>query len=462
MDQFLERFHQVSDTASGAGFYKGLMTAMIELGAFIGAFNMGWIADRISRKYAIVVASIIFVIGSAIQTAAMDYAMLVVGRLIGGCGAGMMSMIAPLYISEVSPQEIRGSLLVLEQFSIVFGIIISYWITFGTRYMAGEWSYRLPFLLQILPALLLGSAVFLLPFSPRWLASKDRDEECLQSLCRLRQVPRDDPRVQAEWLEIRAEVAFQREVMEKRHPGLVSQRGKGGGLFVAIKLELAGYMECFRHGYAKRTMVGIMVSFFQQFVGINALIYYSPSLFQTMLVDKQPPLMSCSHDRTDFFNLQRGIGYEMRLILAGVLNVTQIVGVVTSFYTMDAWGRRALLLIGSSVMTVCHVVIAVLVGLYYSSWATNVDKGWVSVAFLFIYMLFFGATWGPVPWGKFSSNLPTTYSLCHPLLHRLLIFCAIALPSEIFPSSIRAHGVSWSTCSIVSHPSLSLSLSLST
>lgn len=393
MDQFLDRFQQVSDTASGAGFYKGLMTAMIELGAFIGAFNMGWIADRLSRKYAIVVASVVFVVGSALQTGAVDYAMLVVSRLIGGVGVGMLSMVAPLYISEVSPQEIRGSLLVLEQFSIVFGIIVSYWITFGTRYMAGEWSYRLPFLIQIFPALLLGSCVFLLPFSPRWLASQGRDDECLASLLRLRQVPADDPRVQAEWLEIRAEVTFQREVMERRHPGLVSEKlSKKGGWAAAIKLELAGYVECFRHGYAKRTMVGIMVGFFQQFVGINALIYYSPSLFETM-----------------------GIGYEMRLVLAGILNITQIVGVASSFYTMDAWGRRTLLIVGSAVMTVCHIVIAVLVGLYYNSWDTNVDKGWVSVAFLFIYMLFFGATWGPVTWGTFfhlsSSLIPSMLTL---------------------------------------------------
>lgn len=264
MHQFLDRFHEVSETAPGAGFYKGLMTAMIELGAFIGAFNMGWIADRISRKYAIVVASIVFVIGSAIQTAAIDYAMLVVGRLIGGGGAGMLSMIAPLYISEVSPQEIRGSLLVLEQFSIVFGIIISYWITFGTRFIPGEWSYRLPFLIQIFPALVLGSLVFFLPFSPRWLASKDRNEECLASLCKLRQVPVSDPRLQAEWLEIRAEVAFQREVMEKRHPGLVSEKINSSGLLTAIKLELSGYGECWRHGYAKRTLIGCGIGFFQQ------------------------------------------------------------------------------------------------------------------------------------------------------------------------------------------------------
>ena len=86
MPQFLSRFSQVSDTAPGAGFDKGLLTAMIELGALIGAINQGWIADQISRKYSIVVAVIIFTTGSVLQTASVDYAMLVVARLIGGIG----------------------------------------------------------------------------------------------------------------------------------------------------------------------------------------------------------------------------------------------------------------------------------------------------------------------------------------------------------------------------------------
>lgn len=102
MDQFLERFTEVSPSAPGAGFWKGLMTAMIELGALLGALNQGWIADRISRRYSIIVAVIIFTIGSILQTAAMDYAMLTVARFIGGVGIGMLSMVAPLYISEIS------------------------------------------------------------------------------------------------------------------------------------------------------------------------------------------------------------------------------------------------------------------------------------------------------------------------------------------------------------------------
>ncbi|KAL2220494.1 hypothetical protein M432DRAFT_609395 [Thermoascus aurantiacus ATCC 26904] len=288
-----------------------------------------------------------------------------------------------------------GSLLVLEEFSIVFGIIIAFWITFGTRYIPNEWSYRLPFLLQMLPALLLGVAVLFLPFSPRWLASKGRDEESLASLCKLRNLPSTDPRVQAEWRDIRAEVAFHKEVSEKEHPGLVASSRTSS--WAATKLEIAGYLDCFRQGYWRRTIVGVGLMFFQQFVGINALIYYSPTLFSTM-----------------------GVQGNMQLVLSGILNVTQIVGVITSLYTMDQYGRRPLLLLGSVGMTICHIIIAVLVGLYNETWSIHKDKGWVSVAFLFIYMLVFGMTWGPVPW---------------------------AMPSEIFPSVLRGKGVAWSTCS---------------
>jgi hypothetical protein len=88
MDQFLERFPRVSTAASGAGFWKGLMTAMLELGALVGALFAGYLADKLSRKYSIVVAVAVFTVGSILQTAAVEYAMLTVGRLIGGLGIG--------------------------------------------------------------------------------------------------------------------------------------------------------------------------------------------------------------------------------------------------------------------------------------------------------------------------------------------------------------------------------------
>lgn len=89
------------------------------------------------------------------------------------------------------------------------------------------------------------------------------------------------------------------------------------------------------------------------------------------------------------------MNYNMRLVLGGVLNVTQLVGVSTSLYTMDAYGRRPLLLIGSVCMTIAHVIIAVLVGLYYDDWTNHKAQGWVAVGFLFFYMLAFGCTYGP-------------------------------------------------------------------
>lgn len=136
---------------------------------------------------------------------------------------------------------------------------------------------------------------------------------------------------------------------------------------------------------------------FDRFVGINALIYYSPTLFATM-----------------------GLDHNMQLIMSGVLNCVQLVGVIPSLWTMDRFGRRSLLLTGAVGMTISQAVIAILVGLYSNDWPSHTTQGWVSVAFLLMYMFVFGATWGPVPW---------------------------ALPSEVFPSSLRAKGVAISTCS---------------
>ncbi|KNG47618.1 general substrate transporter [Stemphylium lycopersici] len=392
MEQFLGRFPRVSDEASGAGFWKGLMTAMLELGALIGALFAGWIADKLSRKYSIVVSVIVFTIGSILQTAAMDYAMLTIGRLIGGAGIGALATIAPLYISEIAPPEIRGVLLVLQEFSIVLGIVVAFWTTYGTRYMAGEWAWRLPFLIQMIPGLVLGAGIVFLPFSPRWLASKGRDDEALVVLAKLRKLPTDDARVFQEWCEIRAEVAFNHEVSVERHPNLQAKTRMN-----EFKLEVQSWLDCFRHGCWKRTVVGVGIMFFQQFVGINALIYYSPSLFETL-----------------------GQDYEMQLLLSGIINCTQLVGVVTSLWTMDRFGRRPLLLAGAGLMFICHLIIAVLVGKFGGRWVDYAVEGWVAVAFLFFFMFSFGATWGPVPW---------------------------AMPSEIFPSSLRAKGVALSTCS---------------
>ncbi|RSM15003.1 hypothetical protein CEP52_001144 [Fusarium oligoseptatum] len=117
-----------------------------------------------------------------------------------------------LYLRDLTP-EIRGSLLVFEELSIVVGIVVSFWITYGAKDIQGHWSWQLPFLLQIFPGVLLGIGAFFLSFSPRWLASKGRHEEALTTLARLRALPTDDVRVRAEWTDIVAEARFQEVVL---------------------------------------------------------------------------------------------------------------------------------------------------------------------------------------------------------------------------------------------------------
>lgn len=134
MDQFRETYPETSPDSPRYGFHTGFMTAMLELGAFVGCLFFPAIADRISRKWGLTVATVFFVVGAIIQTAAPDYDTLVAGRFIGGIGVGTLAMGAPLYISEVAPPTWRGSLLVMEAISIVIGAIVAYWLTYGTRY----------------------------------------------------------------------------------------------------------------------------------------------------------------------------------------------------------------------------------------------------------------------------------------------------------------------------------------
>jgi MFS family permease len=149
--------------------------------------------------------------------------------------------------------------LVLEEWCIVLGIVIAFWITYGTRYMTGEWAWRLPFLLQMIPGFVLAVGVYALPFSPRWLASKGRDTEALESLCRLRSLPASDKRVRQELMDIQAEVRFHQQMNKEKHPDL-----QGGGIKKSILQELSSWADCFKKGCWRRTHIGIGLGFFQQ------------------------------------------------------------------------------------------------------------------------------------------------------------------------------------------------------
>ncbi|KAI0905178.1 general substrate transporter [Ustulina deusta] len=378
MDQFLAVFPR-----AGTAFGSSLVTSLLLLGAFVGVIFLPYVVDRISRKRAIVVCVFIFTVGAVIQTAARNYNTLSAGRFIGGIGTGTLALSAPLYISEIAPSNLRGTLLVLESISIVSGVVIAFWITYGTRFLHSEASFRLPFALQIVPAIILGLSILFFPYSPRWLALVNRNDECLASLAKLRGLPQTDLRVQKEYQGIVTEVEVQRAMQERRHP---KKRG--------LSLEILQWTDLLSRKMWRRTVVGVGVSFFQQFMGINAFIYYAPTLFREL-----------------------GQSYESSLTLSGVFNVLQLVTVIVCFFIIDKVGRRWLAIVGAVGECVSYVIIAVLSGLYEDNWLDHRAAAWVSIAFAFVFILSFGLSYSPLAW---------------------------ALPTEVFPTSVRSKGVALS------------------
>ncbi|KAI1034846.1 hypothetical protein LB504_004840 [Fusarium proliferatum] len=379
----MPQFHDVFPMAA-SGFGKGFMTGMLEFGAFLGCFFMPWMADKISRKKALAVVVVIFNIGAILQTAAVNYEMLVLGRTVGGIGVGTLALGAPLYISEISPPNLRGTLLVLESISICAGVVVSFYITYGTRHLEGEIAFRLPLGLQMVSATVVGVGILFFPYSPRWLALVGRTEDALSNLSRMRRLPPDDSRVLIEYQGIIAEAQFQKTVLERRHPG------KQG-----FKLEVLTWLDLFNHKTWRRTAVGCGILFFQQFSGINAFIYYAPTLFQSL-----------------------GQSEEMSLTMSGIFNVLQLVAVGVCFFIIDRVGRRPLAIFGGVGGAVSWGIMAILVGIFSHDWKANAAAGWGCVAMAFIFILCYGVSYSPLGW---------------------------ALPSEVFPSATRSKGVALST-----------------
>ncbi|RSL96727.1 hypothetical protein CDV31_013331 [Fusarium ambrosium] len=370
MPQFQQTFPEIAPGHSRYGFNTGFMTGM-------------W-----SSGHLLAVSTAFFCVGAIIQTAANNYSTLAAGRTIGGVGVGTLAMGAPLYISEIAPPNLRGSLLVLEAISIVIGAIIAYWVTYGSRDISGDWAFRLPFLLQMAPALAVGIGIQFFPFSPRWLAMRHRNQDALDSLAKLRRLPGADARVQQEWKGIIREVEIQELLLEREH----------GAATNAVLLEFQQWGDLFKPKYIRRTTVALAIPFFQQFSGINAFVYYAPIFFAAL-----------------------GQDYEMSLILSGMVNICQFVAGIPTFLFLDKVGRRKLAIFGGIAMGILHMIMAGVVNKYNNKWADHPGIGWFGVALIYIYVLAYASSYGPLAW---------------------------TLPAEVFPSSKRAKGVGAATAMV--------------
>ncbi|KJA19470.1 hypothetical protein HYPSUDRAFT_44224 [Hypholoma sublateritium FD-334 SS-4] len=365
----------VSDTGK-----KGWLVSILELGAWFGVLVTGYLADKLSRKYTIVLAVVIFCVGVIVQSTAFGPSSIYGGRFVTGLGVGSLSMAVPLYNAEIAPPEVRGSLVALQQLAITFGIMVSFWIDFGTNYIGGtgagqhEAAWRIPLALQLVPAIILGVGILFMPFSPRWLVNQGRDDEALEVLSKARNMPPDSEIVQIEFLEIRAQYLFEKETSEINFP-----QYQDGSWSSNFKLGVYDYLRLVTdRTLLYRVAVGTLTMFFQQWTGINAILYYAPTIFQSLGLT----------------------GNALSLLATGVVGIATFLSTIPAVIWIDKVGRKPVLVSGAFLMAACHIISS---------------AGWVACVFVWIFAIGFGYSWGP---------------------------CAWILVAEIWPLSVRGKGLS--------------------
>ncbi|KAK9378023.1 general substrate transporter [Kockiozyma suomiensis] len=392
MSSFAKTVHPESISNPTA---RGLLTAILELGAWVGALSNGYIADKLGRKLCVDVAVFVFVIGVIVQACATAPSYILGGRFITGLGVGSLSMVVPLYNAELAPAEIRGALVSLQQLSITAGIMISYWIGYGTNFIGGtgdgqsKAAWLIPICIQIAPALILGVGINFMPQSPRWLMSVGREEECLQTISRIRRVDTENELVALEFLEIKAQHIFDQETSQRLFPEYQNHTFKSD-----FMLGFHAYARLFTNrALFKRTLVSILIMMFQQWTGINAILYYAPFIFQDLGLT----------------------GNTVSLLASGVVGVVMFLATIPAVLYIDNLGRKPVLICGAIGMAICHFVIAGISASFDGSWDQHSAAGWVAVVFVWIFVVHFGYSWGPGAW---------------------------VVIAEIFPLGVRAKGIS--------------------
>ncbi|KAI1393066.1 general substrate transporter [Hypoxylon trugodes] len=360
---------------------KGWLTAILELGAWIGTLLSGFIAEAISRKYGVLVAVTVFVVGVIVQATAQSggHDVILAGRFVTGMGVGSLATIVPIYNSEVAPPEIRGALVALQQLAITFGILISFWIDYGTNYIGGtalgqqkDAAWLVPICLQLFPAVILFVGMIFMPFSPRWLVHHDREGEARKILASLRGLSVDHELVELEFLEIKAQSQFEKRTVSEHFPALSEQTA-----WNTFKLQFVAIQSLFQtKAMFKRVVVACVTMFFQQWTGINAVLYYAPSIFKQL---------GMSDNTTS-------------LLATGVVGIVMFVFTVPAVLYIDRVGRKPVLTIGAIGMATCHIVIAVIVAKNADQWASQAAAGWAAVVMVWLFVIHFGYSWGPCSW----------------------------------------------------------------
>jgi SP family galactose:H+ symporter-like MFS transporter len=331
-EQFIKADFGISDT-----MLEHIVSWMM-LGAAVGAIAGGWMAKSMGRKRSLLLGSFIFVAASVLCGVAWSVPVLLIGRLILGISIGMLSFTAPIYLAEIAPENIRGSMVSFYQLMITIGILVAYLSDLAFSY-SGNWHWMLGII--AIPGALFFIGIFSLPDSPRWLMMRGRKEEATQVLLRLRGNPKI---VEQEEREIAAQLG-------------IPQHG--------------WHMFLQNSNFRRSVGLGVLLQIVQQFTGMNVVMYYAPIIFKDM-----------------------GYNKEAQMIFTVIVGLTNVLATFIAIWFVDKLGRKPILYTGFSVMAIGMAVVGYMMHIGISSHVEQL----FTVAMLLLFIVGFAMSAGPLIW----------------------------------------------------------------
>ncbi|KAJ5722698.1 hypothetical protein N7488_000733 [Penicillium malachiteum] len=358
-DSFQESFQF---TAAQKTRISAIAVGIQQAGALAGCFLVWPVTNRWGRRIAMMLCSVVFCIGVVLEVIdTHSLAAFYAGRVICGLGVGASATVIPIYMSEMSPKEIRGQLGSCYQLTYTIGILASYWIDYGVEKMpssAKQW--QLPIGLQLVPGVLMGLGMFTLNESVRWLLAHGRTAEAWRSLV---------------WIRAGDGLAVQQE-LEEMCRGLEEERHLTAGFHMRELLEGPNM---------HRLLIGGGIFLAQQSTGSTALAYFGPQ----------------------FFSLIVGPG-EKNLLLTGIFGAIKVVScLIFVVFMSDRFGRRPMLAGGAAFMSVCMLATAAVVKNYPPEDGVVTAAGVGTVALIYLDIIAYNFSWGPLPWPCTSEIFPT-------------------------------------------------------
>ncbi|KLT46133.1 quinate permease [Cutaneotrichosporon oleaginosum] len=375
LKSFKDEFGLSTKTKAEFNFLSANIVSCYQAGCFFGALSGYFVGFYFGRKWGLFVASLVFIVGSILQTVASGktgLGIMYAGRIIAGWSVGVASNLTPIYIAEISPPAIRGRLIGIYELGWQIGAVVGFWIGYGVNQHIpyGNVQWIIPFAVQLIPGGMLGLGCLTLKESPRWLASRDRYDSALANLALIRHLPADHVYVQEELYEIKSAIEHDEEKA-------------GRGILAPIKTLFSN------RSYMKRLALCVSLFIGQNVTGINAINYYSPTVFASIGVS----------------------GTSTSLLTTGVFGLIKFaVALIWLLWLVDRYGRKLLLIIGSAGGAVCMYWIGIYIAVAKpaNNPSSNLSGGGISAMVVFyLWTCFYGPTWNGTPWVMGAEVMPT-------------------------------------------------------